>query len=214
MKTLLLTLLTLPLIAAEGDLLVDYDVRLTLSAMPKNYDSTATLTQTGEKFTQSGTIDSGTWTALDMQASLREGGKFAVLVGGGIDFIGLEDGDAEGKDSLRGVGLHVDVGGSFRPTPMFSMELSLLLGGGSTSYTAEDTADNISVDSSSGTYGTAAILFRPVITFKPGFQLFGQIGYSGFNFKNSFDETATTVPFKIETDVSGITYGLGIGWRF
>lgn len=216
MRSLLLIGLSLPLFAAEtAPLQIDNDFRVTLSAPPRNYDSTLTNTKTDVVLTKgSGEIDSGGWLAVDYQGSLHKEGPVAILFGAGIDMIGMTEEDNLEKTSGSGVGVHLDVGVGVRPTEMFSMEASLVGGVGAASLTVDNKTTSTSLDSDSATYGMIALLARGVITFSPGFQIFGQIGYAGFNLTATYDATPLRPELEEKVELRGVTYGLGLGWRF
>lgn len=215
MKTFLLITLSLSLIAAEeSPLIVDHDVRVTVSALPHSYDASFKNNETGETFSSDGSLDSAGWVAFDYQASLHKTGPFAFLVGGGIDFIHISEEDSAGRDTIDGVGLHLTAGGSIRPTAMLSFEGSVFGGFGGASGELKDKTDGTTLTSDSGGYGIVGILGRAVVTFKPGFQAFLQVGFVSAAFTTNYEPTATTVDFDLDAYVRGGTFGGGLGWRF
>ena len=215
MKSLLLIALSLPLCAAEGDpLLVDHDVRVTLSALPRSYDATLENHSNGFSGSTSDTLDSAGSIAFDYQASLHHDGPVSLLLGAGLDFIGMQQEDSTEKDTVSGFGVHGDIGASYRATSIFSIEGSVALGFGGASSSIDFKGTGPSLNSNSGDYTMAGIFVRPVVTFKPGFQLFGQLGYVGYKFTTKYDQTSTTGNIDQTVNIKGATYGLGLGWRF
>lgn len=215
MKSLLLVALSFPIFAAdEAPLIVNHDVRLTVSALPRPYDVTITNTQTGDVVHGTGSLDSGAWVALDYQASLHHEGPVCFLIGAGLDFVGGSLTDDTTKADVSGFGPHIAIGASVRPVGMFSIEGTLEGGFGAADSTIKDNSQSLDVSSNSGSYGMFAALVRGVVTFDPGFQLFAQFGYAAFAFKTSYNATATTFPVDQDSRVRGVTYGLGAGWRF
>ncbi len=216
MKPFLLLMLSLPILAVEGaaaDWLVDHDVRATLSVLPRSYDVNLKISPSRDSFSDSGTFDSAGSFAMDYQASLRKNdGPVSLLLGGGLDLIGMKEKDSYVKSTVDGVGLHGTIGGSCRLTSMFRVEGAVELGFGAASSSIED--EDISLKSNYGDYSMIGVFFRPVVTFKPGFQLFGQIGYVGYKFNTTYDETSAANKVNQTTNIKGTTYGLGVGWRF
>ncbi len=215
LTVLLLSSLSFAVAAEEESKRVDSDVRLTLSALPRSYDATLTNKDTGKEVSHdSGTLDSAGWLAVDYQASVHGGKPIAFLFGGGLDVLGMSEENASAKDTGGGVGVHGTIGVGFRPTAMLSLEASLLGGFGAASMTIKDKGSSTTFDSDSGNYGAAAALLRAVVTFHSGFQMFGQLGYAAFNFKTRFNRSDVLGDLENEVKVSGLTYGLGVGWRF
>ncbi len=210
-------LIALPLYAfaveADDQLLVDHDVRVTLSALPRSYEATLTNKTTGFGSSATGSADGG-WLAIDYQASLHHQGPVSFLIGGGLDFLGTSITDDTTKGDVSGVGPRFAIGASFRPTSIFSIEGTLDAGFGAASSTIKDSSSNLDLSSDSGSYGMFAALVRGVFTFKPGFQAFGQLGYAVVKYNTTYAATATTDSADQSLRVSGGTFGLGVGWRF
>lgn len=214
MRPFLLLAVSLPLCAAESAWLADNDVRVTLSALPTAYDSTFKNTDTGFTVDDSGSVDSAGWLAVDFQMTVHQAGWAAFVLGAGVDAIGITDENAVQKSSLGGVGGHLALGAAIRPGDFFSLEGTVLAGGGVAASTIESKNGNFTNDSDSGNYGTLGVLVRSVFTLEPGFQVFGQVGYLGMRFKTDYESTITTGDTTQEVTFSGLTYGVGLGWRF
>ena len=214
MRSLLLCVLAVPLFAAEEVWLADNDLRVTLSALPRSYDSTLKNADTGFTVKDAGTFDSAGWLAIDFQMTTYRDSWASFVLGVGVDGIGINDENSLQKSTLGGVGAHLALGAAMRPSNFFSLEGAVVAGGGAAASAVESKTVNFTNDSDSGYYGMLGVLVRTVFTIQPGFQVFGQAGYIGMRFNTEYDSTTTSGSTTQEVTISGLTYGLGIGWRF